>query len=43
MHNARMIGLAFYGSALTEGLRSQRQAQRLLDELKLLAHTLFGI
>lgn len=42
-HNVRMLGLALYGTALTEGLRSPRQKSMLLDELKQLSRTLFGV
>lgn len=40
-HNARMLGLVLYGTALTEGLRSESQENRLLGELKQLARKLF--
>lgn len=42
-HNVRMLGLALYGTALTDGLRSPRQKSLLLGELKQLSRTLFGV
>ena len=42
-YNARMIGLVLYGTALTEGLRSERQDTLLLGELKQLCRQLFGV
>ena len=42
-HNTRMVGLVLYGTALTEGLRSPRQDDLLLGELKQLARKLFGV
>lgn len=41
-HNTRMLGLAVYGTGLTEGLRSERQSTLLLGELKQLSRQLFG-
>lgn len=42
-HNTRMMGLLLYGSALTEGLRSERQDTLLLGELKHLTRRLFEV
>lgn len=42
-YNARMTGLALYGTALTDGLRSDRQDTLLLGELKQLCRRLFGL
>ncbi len=42
-HNTRIMGLLLYGTALTEGLRSERQDNLLLDELKQLARRLFDV
>lgn len=42
-HNTRMLGLALYGTALTENLRSPRQEELLLGELTRLAHQLFQV
>lgn len=40
-YNTRMLGLALYGTALTDGLRSERQDALLLGELKQLGRQLF--